>query len=36
MWLYVNAGTGYWGPANRFLIPSEITVVELTQLEATS
>lgn len=27
MWLYVNSGTGYWGPPNRFLIPSEITLI---------
>lgn len=30
MWLYVNPGTGYWGPANRFGISSEITLVNLT------
>jgi predicted MPP superfamily phosphohydrolase len=30
MWVYVNAGTGYWGPAHRFLIPSEITLIQLT------
>jgi len=30
MWLYVNPGTGYWGPANRFAISSEITLVKLT------
>lgn len=29
MWLYVNPGTGYWGPANRFGIASEITLVKL-------
>ena len=29
MWLYVNPGTGYWGPANRFGIPSEITLMKL-------
>jgi predicted MPP superfamily phosphohydrolase len=29
--LYVNCGTGYWGPPNRFAIPSEITLVELAQ-----
>ncbi len=29
MWVYVNAGTGYWGPAHRFLIPSEITLIRL-------
>lgn len=27
-WVYVNAGTGYWGPPNRFAIPSEITLIE--------
>jgi uncharacterized protein len=25
LWLYVNPGTGYWGPPHRFLVPSEIT-----------
>jgi predicted MPP superfamily phosphohydrolase len=25
MWVYVNPGTGYWGPANRFANNSEIT-----------
>ncbi len=30
MWVYVNAGTGYWGPAHRFLVPSEITLIRLT------
>lgn len=29
MWLYVNPGTGYWGPANRFGISSEITLLTL-------
>lgn len=29
MWLYVNPGTGYWGPANRFGITSEITLAKL-------
>jgi predicted MPP superfamily phosphohydrolase len=29
MWVYVNSGTGYWGPANRFAVPSEITLVTL-------
>ncbi|MEQ1666597.1 MAG: metallophosphoesterase, partial [Bdellovibrionales bacterium] len=29
MWVYVNSGTGYWGPANRFAVPSEITLIEL-------
>ncbi|MBY0413683.1 MAG: metallophosphoesterase [Bdellovibrionales bacterium] len=27
--LYVNPGTGYWGPANRFGIASEITLAHL-------
>lgn len=29
MHVYVNSGTGYWGPANRFGIPAEITLLEL-------
>jgi predicted MPP superfamily phosphohydrolase len=29
LWLYVNPGTGYWGPANRFGIPAEITLLTL-------
>ena len=29
MWLYVNPGTGYWGPANRFGIASEITLAKI-------
>ncbi len=36
MALYVNAGTGYWGPPHRFLIPSEITLLELTGAQNTS
>lgn len=31
LWVYVNPGTGYWGPANRFAIPSEITSLTLTR-----
>jgi predicted MPP superfamily phosphohydrolase len=27
MWVYVNSGTGYWGPPHRFAVPSEITLV---------
>ena len=27
--LYVNSGTGYWGPPHRFLIPAEITLLRL-------
>jgi len=30
MWLYVNPGTGYWGPPHRFLVPAEITLLRLT------
>jgi predicted MPP superfamily phosphohydrolase len=29
MWLYVSAGTGYWGPPHRFWIPAEITLLRL-------
>ena len=29
MQVYVNAGTGYWGAATRFLIPSEISDITL-------
>jgi predicted MPP superfamily phosphohydrolase len=28
-WLYVNTGTGYWGPPNRFGTRSEITLIKL-------
>lgn len=27
--IYVNPGTGYWGPANRFGVPAEITLLTL-------
>jgi len=27
MWVYVNRGTGYWGPPMRAGVPSEITAV---------
>ncbi len=27
--VYVNSGTGYWGPPNRFAIPSEISHITL-------
>ena len=29
MWLYVSAGTGYWGPPNRLGVPPEITEIRL-------
>jgi predicted MPP superfamily phosphohydrolase len=29
MLVYVNRGTGYWGPPNRFGVPSEITRIKL-------
>ncbi|MCC6277575.1 MAG: metallophosphoesterase [Oligoflexia bacterium] len=29
MWVYVNAGTGYWGPPLRLGIPSEISLIRL-------
>jgi len=28
-WVYVNPGTGYWGPPMRLGVPSEITVLRL-------
>lgn len=30
MQVYVNPGTGYWGPAHRFAVPAEITLLTLT------
>lgn len=30
-WIYVNQGTGYWGPPNRFAVPPEITLIELSR-----
>lgn len=29
MWLYVNPGTGYWGPVNRLGVTSEISLITL-------
>jgi len=29
MWIYINRGTGYWGPPMRFGVPSEITQITL-------
>jgi predicted MPP superfamily phosphohydrolase len=31
MWLYVNKGTGYWGPMNRFGVRAEITLCVLSK-----
>jgi predicted MPP superfamily phosphohydrolase len=33
MWLYVNSGTGYWGPPHRFLVPAEITLLRLVKAD---
>lgn len=32
MWVYVNRGTGYWGPPLRFGVPAEITLIRLKTL----
>jgi predicted MPP superfamily phosphohydrolase len=29
MWVHVSPGTGYWGPAHRFGVPAEITLLTL-------
>ncbi len=29
LWVYVSRGTGYWGPPNRFGVPSEIIRIRL-------
>lgn len=29
MWIYVNRGTGFWGPPLRFLVPSEVSLLKL-------
>lgn len=29
MWIHVSPGTGYWGPANRFAVPAEVTLLTL-------
>jgi len=34
MQVYVNQGTGYWGPPNRFGVPSEITLLTLGRADA--
>jgi predicted MPP superfamily phosphohydrolase len=33
LWVYVSRGTGYWGPPNRFGVPSEITHIHLIPAE---
>jgi uncharacterized protein len=34
LWVYVSRGTGYWGPPNRFGVPSEITRIRLVNASA--
>jgi uncharacterized protein len=29
LWVYISRGTGYWGPPNRFGVPSEIALLRL-------
>jgi len=29
LWIYTSVGTGFWGPPNRFLVPPELTLIEL-------
>jgi predicted MPP superfamily phosphohydrolase len=29
LWLYVNRGTGFWGPPLRFGVPAEVTALRL-------
>jgi predicted MPP superfamily phosphohydrolase len=36
LWLYVNRGTGYWGPPTRLAVGGEITVIELVSAPAGS
>ena len=35
LWVYISRGTGYWGPPNRFGVPSEITLLRLVRARAT-
>lgn len=30
MWVYINAGTGFWGPPVRLGVPSEVTSISIT------
>jgi predicted MPP superfamily phosphohydrolase len=34
LWVYISRGTGYWGPPNRFGVPSEITLLRLVRARA--
>lgn len=34
LWVYTSRGTGYWGPPNRFGVPSEITRLRLIRAPA--
>jgi predicted MPP superfamily phosphohydrolase len=36
MWVYVNCGTGYWGPPLRAGVPAEITLITLRHASVTS
>ena len=29
LWIYTSVGTGFWGPPSRFLVPPELTLLEL-------
>jgi predicted MPP superfamily phosphohydrolase len=33
-WIYINKGTGYWGPPLRLGVPSEVTLITLTAKKA--
>ena len=35
LWVYISRGTGYWGPPNRFGVPSEITLLRLVPAKPT-
>jgi len=36
MWIYTSAGTGFWGPPNRFLRPKELPLLVLKRTDAAS